>query len=971
MIDRGIIGKTIDYYRIDRLLGQGGMAAVYEATDLRLQKPVALKIMHPHLARQEQFQQRFLQEARAMDALDHANIIRILGYNLVGGELYIAMELVTGGSLRDYQKRLREEERTMDLAEVIDLTRQMADALHYAHQQGMIHRDIKPDNVLLRSNSGGELSKYQPVLTDFGLAKLAESGDIFATDQPVGTYAYMSPEQCLAERIDGRSDIYALGIMLFELSTGRLPYQPRSIAEAARMHVREPLPKPSEVRPGLPLNLERVIMRALEKDPNNRYQTAGEMSRALTNIENNLSSSVGGEVAVFDTDVDSMATIVSPDPIPAQMPQFTPPPATESQVGFDRLIVISREYPTLIIPISKDVVTIGRDEDRDVKLEGKKVSRRHARIERGPDGKYRIVDLGATNGTWLGNALLISNVSEVWEYGETVRIGDYWMQLESAVAKPAAEGPALTNLDQPSRPPSRVSQAPSAVAGQAVPAVPVIPASEREKIGLVLATTNVAVAPGSSEALSMEVTNQSKLVDHFDVQVNGLPREWYSLPMSPLYLMPYDRDTTSVMFHPPLASTSTAGAHAFEIRVTARAQGILSVATQGSLRILPFHSYTTDMQPARFVNRGWTELVIHNTGNAFLAVNISLRDRASVLKYELSGKQFTIPPGHTEYVLVKVRAKKRGLIGNAHTHTFDVVVTPQEASMGSAQTQQGEVVIKPFLPSGIISLLILAVVLCSLLSAFAVSQYTQWVAMNQTATAVMVATEAVATATAFALQDPDGDGLNNAQEAELGTDPNDRDTDDDGLTDGEEVNAWQTDPKKRDTDGDTLEDGEEANNLGTSPLSDDTDEDGAKDNEDVDPLMRPTPTPTPFPTLVGSNGDICAGSPPSRLQVGMVGTVALGGLANRIRANPGTDQNQIGMIPPGRSFQIIDGPACDTNEQLRWWKVDYNGTIGWTAEGVGEEYYLDPPGGGGTAGPGECEGTGCHAVPETVADVAG
>src|SRR5215213_7878012 len=188
MLDRGIVGKTIENYRIDRFLGQGGMAAVYEATDVKAQRKVAIKIMHPHLAAQEQFQQRFLQEARAIDRLDHPNIVHVLNVNYFDGELCIIMELVTGGSLRDYMKLVRDEGKFIELTEAIDLTRQMADALHYAHQQGMIHRDFKPDNVVLRPNPSGQ--GYQPVLTDFGLAKLAESGDIFATNQPVGTYPY-------------------------------------------------------------------------------------------------------------------------------------------------------------------------------------------------------------------------------------------------------------------------------------------------------------------------------------------------------------------------------------------------------------------------------------------------------------------------------------------------------------------------------------------------------------------------------------------------------------------------------------------------------------------------------------------------------------------------------------------------------------------------------------------------------------
>src|SRR4051812_3740818 len=139
MADQGLLGKTIQYYRMDRFLGQGGMAAVYQATDLRLQRPVAIKVMHPQFASQELFRQRFMQEARAVAALDHTNIIRVLSFDSLDGELFIVMELITGGSLRQYIKTFQDQGQLMDVAEVLDLSIQMADALYYAHQQGLIH----------------------------------------------------------------------------------------------------------------------------------------------------------------------------------------------------------------------------------------------------------------------------------------------------------------------------------------------------------------------------------------------------------------------------------------------------------------------------------------------------------------------------------------------------------------------------------------------------------------------------------------------------------------------------------------------------------------------------------------------------------------------------------------------------------------------------------------------------------------
>src|SRR5262245_1350841 len=198
------VGQTIAHYRIEKVLGQGGMGSAFLALDLQLKRRVAIKLMHPHLASNPEFQARFLQEARAAAALDHPNIIRVYSYDQWQGYLYMVMELVTGGSLRDYQKHLYENGKILTLTQTISLIFQVADALDYAHSQGMIHRDIKPDNILLKPATGNK-GDFRAIITDFGLAKLAEGGVHSMSGQVMGTLAYMAPEQCLGEGVDSRT----------------------------------------------------------------------------------------------------------------------------------------------------------------------------------------------------------------------------------------------------------------------------------------------------------------------------------------------------------------------------------------------------------------------------------------------------------------------------------------------------------------------------------------------------------------------------------------------------------------------------------------------------------------------------------------------------------------------------------------------------------------------------------------------
>lgn len=1003
MAEAGLVGKTIARFRIDRILGQGGMGAVYQATDLNLERQVALKVMHPHLSAQEPFQKRFLQEARAAASLDHPGIVRVLSFDLVEGQLILVMEYVTGGSLRDHLNKLAEEGKTMELQEGINQIRQIAEALHYAHQQGMTHRDIKPDNILMKPIP--ESTGFRPLITDFGLAKLAESNLHSMSGQPVGTYAYMSPEQAAAERVDARADIYSLGVMLYEVVIGRLPYQPRSITEAIRMHTREPLPKPSEQRPGISAELERAIIKSLAKNPNDRYQTAGEMARELQRLTGSSESK-----PIAPPVSEKVPTSVMQE-APAPAPVYTPQPPQPSQMGTDRLAIYSNGQPTRTVMLDKQTLIIGRDAERDIQLSGTKVSRSHARIERGPDGKYRITDLGSTNGSWLNDVQLAPNVPQIFEIGSTVRIGEHYLKIEPGAA-PVVPGfdPDMTGLQgvppqyaspsappvyQPPPPPSYSPPAPvqtpsyapppytpppayqpqpstpypssapqynsvppaypstpqqynsavpnySSTAGQP-PGSPMMDRPDTQQIGLSLMATTIRVEAGSMATLAFEVKNDSRLVDHFVVQVIGLPEDWVVPPSQPLYLMPGNRDTAQITFRPPRNSKSKAGAHPFEVRVVARAQNLFSPAEQATLIIAPFQLFTTELAPQRVKRRGKVEVTITNRGNAPEAYTIYARDREQNINYEMSATAVSLEPGQNEYVGIRLAPKRPIYFGASESYMFEVGVSPAEDTE-TIQRHSGELVNQPYITKTMIFAILGTIGVIAGMGTYLLGLIQQRQLADVTATVVAVATENIATQTAIALADDDGDRLSNSRELELGTEPNNADTDGDGLSDGDEVLVWGTDPLRRDTDGDGLSDGQEVNDTGTDPTKDDTDGDGMKDGVDPDPLHPPlteTPTQTPIPTADPNN---CTGSPsPTRLRIGMTARVGLGGVPNRIREEPDPNATMITQVPPGQSFSVIGGPVCDTTQFLRWWQVSFQNLTGWMAEGVGDRYFVEDP----------------------------
>jgi serine/threonine-protein kinase len=268
-----LTGKSVGRYVIVAPLGQGSMATVYKAQRVGTDRYVALKILPRRLANDPIAVSRFRLEAAVVGNLRHPNILPLHDFGEGGGYTYIAMPFVENGSLAD---RLRGEPLPVDA--IVSGIAQLADALHHAHAVGVIHRDVKPSNVLLDQYGNW-------MLTDFGIAKLVASQTEFtAAGMSVGTPTYMSPEQALAGAIDHRSDIYSLGVILYQLATGRVPFRAKTPVATALMHINEPLPPPRTFYAELTLELEEVIVKSLAKRPEDRYATASDFASALLEV---------------------------------------------------------------------------------------------------------------------------------------------------------------------------------------------------------------------------------------------------------------------------------------------------------------------------------------------------------------------------------------------------------------------------------------------------------------------------------------------------------------------------------------------------------------------------------------------------------------------------------------------------------------------------------------------------------------
>jgi serine/threonine protein kinase len=263
-------------YKIERIIGVGGMAVVYKAFDLLMRRTVAVKVLKDEIASDVPSVKRFINESKAVAMLSHPNIVNIYDVSVRDNAKYIVMEYIEGVTLKNYMTR----KGRLSYREVISYAEQILHALEHAHSKGIVHRDIKPQNIMILQNG---IIKVM----DFGIAKLPNAETVTMEDKAIGTVFYISPEQVTGKKIDARSDLYSLGVMLYEMATGKLPFNSDSTVAIAMMQVSDEPAPPRSIDPEIPVGLEQIIMTAMEKDPADRFANASEMLRCVTKLREN------------------------------------------------------------------------------------------------------------------------------------------------------------------------------------------------------------------------------------------------------------------------------------------------------------------------------------------------------------------------------------------------------------------------------------------------------------------------------------------------------------------------------------------------------------------------------------------------------------------------------------------------------------------------------------------------------------
>jgi serine/threonine protein kinase len=458
-----VVGQSLGQYRVIQLIGQGGMARVYKGYQSSLARYVAIKAIPVQVdnTRDNEFAQRFTTEARVIARLTHPNIVPVHDYGEDKGWAFIVMEYISGGTLRDRLARAEAQHTRLDLAATLELLAQAALALECAHDNGIIHRDVKPANMLLRTED-------HLLLSDFGIAALLEANRAFTrTGANIGTPQYMAPEQGTANAvIDARTDIYALGVVTFQCVTGQLPFPADTPMAIVMRHIKDPVPRPSALVPGLPVRVEQIILRAMEKNPKNRFQHAREMADQLKEAAYEVRRGIRrpqqtvkhqSQAQPINQANGHAAPIIplAPRGIPgqpgtclrcgaannphnrfctscaydlsnvrAQVDRYKAPSGHPLRC---RIIIRNGPMTNHSFVLHQDITTIGRTAGNDVVIQDATVSRHHARLFF-HNGQWFIEDAGSANGTFVNGNRVQRPIP--LQNGDELRLGDDIIRFE-------------------------------------------------------------------------------------------------------------------------------------------------------------------------------------------------------------------------------------------------------------------------------------------------------------------------------------------------------------------------------------------------------------------------------------------------------------------------------------------------------------------------------------------------------------
>ncbi|HEY3476210.1 MAG TPA: FHA domain-containing protein, partial [Anaerolineales bacterium] len=594
-----------------------------------------------------------------------------------------------GPNLRQLLDELIRQREWLSLNDAVRLVEQLCKTIEYVHQHDSLHWDINPANLMIKPEPAAGLP-FRMVLIDLQLARLLEVLENDDDQPSAGTPAYMSPEQILGNAPDARSNIYSLGVLLYELVVGILPFPIKNVTEALLYYAQgDATPTPRSVRPDLPEGLEHVIMKALEKEPAERFGSAAEMGAALAAAMGDLTEIAEQEGApdgnLFKKYQDSLAAPVSLEPASLLSEPVVGKTEMQSAYATERMDLPSVDQvgiqvqmegrPPQTLTLDKDTVIIGRDRESDLILDDPRISRRHAQLTR--DGSaYYVMDLNSANGTYLDNARIQAATPTIWRPQQELKIGGACLRLLVMGAIPT--GTVLESYGAGSH--------------------TMLGAFDAEPIVITITPQQLTVEAGDSVTATLSLLNQGFDPDYFSLSLSGIPNDWVSSLPSHVELMPGEQKVIAFTLDIPRSHQSRAGRHAITLRATSQRETSQAADLMMTLTITPFSEFRAELSP-RLQAGQVGRITISNLGNIQELFTVRLADITGELVFEPAQAQIRIPEGQTGFVEFRAGESQLRLLGGQKTHTVSAVVSTPSAE---PQALHGELMSPAFLPAWVL-----------------------------------------------------------------------------------------------------------------------------------------------------------------------------------------------------------------------------------------------------------------------------
>jgi serine/threonine protein kinase len=637
-----LIGKQVGDYRIEAYIGEDPLGHIFRAAAKTTGQTAVLKLIHERWAGQPDYPVRLLSSAEALAKLSHPAIVPLYGMGSENGHLFVASAWIDGKSLA----QLCQEQPSLPPGLAGRLVQSLAEALVYAHRQGMVHGGLYLGSIILKPRSG--TIPWQAMLTDFRQVSLIKG------EPPPALLPYLSPEQCDGKRANGRSDVYALGVILYRLLTGQLPFRPQTAREVVAARAPAPL---RSLCPDLPVILEAITLKAMARSTAERYRSMEEFLVFLRREVENLS------VEPLPAQAAPAAASI---PVPPPPPQ---PPATPSES--DYLVISHPRLSAQTVPLHKWLITIGRQNDNDLVLSGDGISAKHARLERSDQG-WRVIDMGGLHGTFLENSQLLADMPETWRQGQTLRLGEYALQWH----------------------PGR-SHEPAVHLSKAVEAAP------DGQLYLDLTPVQFTVYPGVPAPAVLQMENQQGKTLSLTIAVTGIPDAWVAVETDPIRLAPQQKAVTPLTIHPPRHSSVKAESYSFQVELrTDSGKALASAAAQ--MTVAPFTEFHAEVKPTVLRHQQPAEVVVHNEGNTTATFRLAATDINQDVLFE-SSEEVAIAPGESQPFSLLGRVRKRPFFLHSSLIPFELKVSTgshsrrQPARLLAAPYISWPVLLLPFL----------------------------------------------------------------------------------------------------------------------------------------------------------------------------------------------------------------------------------------------------------------------------------